>query len=269
MLSLEKFNAGLAELEKQVDNLTIADVRQLVAASMSSAATSSAAPVAGNCEAMTKGKDPKQCSKKATVKGSDGKCYCPQHLRINCPGDAPPAAASSSSSTVKAAAASKKASPKTTTGKGPLATPCSYKIGGKNPRQCTAASKHTGPDGQCYCGTHFKKFEKEGSGAGVKANNSNAEAKIASALTQPVPVMNDELGLAVDQNGICYLNDYEGSGVCVCGSLVGGVVVDVTAQIEQFADGFGLPTISAEAREKVRKMSPSERLQFMALPQSE
>jgi hypothetical protein len=270
MTTLEKFNTGLAELEKtHGEKVPVADVRQLVAttfamipAATSTAPASSSAAAAGQCDAMTKGKDPKQCSKKATTNAPDGKCYCPQHLRMLCPEAAP--AASSTAAAPAAATVAKKSSPKITGGKGALTPTCSHMIGGKNPRQWTSTGKSVGPDGQHYCGTHFKKFEKAGAGGvGVKPDNAGAATKIAAAMTAPAPAMNPELGLAVDQNGICYLNDYEGSGVCVCGLLVSGAVVDTTPEIEKFVEPFGLPVIPPEAREKIRKMTPEERKQYM------
>ena len=273
MSILEKFNNGLMELEKQHGaSVPVADVRQLVAttfatvpaATTTAPASASVGGAAGQCEAMTKGKDAKQCSKKASNKAPDGKCYCPQHFRMHCPDAAPAAAPAAASSSAPA----KKASPKTTVGKGTLTPTCVYMITGKNPRPCTAAGKNVAPDGQCYCGTHFKKFEKAGTGSGVKPNNAKAETKIAAAMSQPAPQMNTELGLAVDQNGICYLNDYEGSGICVCGLFVGGEVTDVTPEIEAFVEPFGLPVIPKEARERVQKMTPEERMQFMNIEQS-
>jgi hypothetical protein len=76
--------------------------------------------------------------------------------------------------------------------------------------------------------------------------------------------MNLELGLAVDQNGICYLNDYEDSGICVCGMLVGGAVqAEVPPYIAKFIEQFGLPVIPLTARVEVAAMSSSERRQYM------
>ena len=270
MSTLEKFNNALSELEKQQgDKIAVADIRQLVASTFATvpAVTAaptvtgpvSAAPTGAQCEATTK-KDNKQCTKKAQNKGPDGKCYCPQHLRIAFPDSAPaPAAAASSSSSTPA----KKASPKTTVGKGSLTVTCTHQITGKNARQCAAAGKNLGPDGQYYCGTHFKKFAKGTAVAGVKANDAKAESKIAVSMTQPAPQMNNELGLAVDQNGIAYLNDYKGMGICVCGLVVNGVVVDTTPDTEKFVGEFGLEVIPPEAREEIRKMTPEQRLVYM------
>lgn len=270
---LEKINAGLLELEKlHGSSIPVSDVRELVASILVAPTAPAPTPVSssagGQCEAFTKGKDAKQCSKKATAKGTDNKGYCPQHFRINCP-DAPVATPIVSSSVpATASAPAKKPSPKTTVGKGSLTPTCSYQIGGKNPRSCTATGKNIAPDGQCYCGTHFKKFEKAGSSVGVKGNDAKAESKITTDMTQPVPQIREEFGLAVDQNGICYLNEYEGLDICICGLIVAGEMVDIKPEIEEFAKEFALPIVPAEGREKIRAMTAQERKRFMSVEQS-
>jgi hypothetical protein len=93
-----------------------------------------------------------------------------------------------------------------------------------------------------------------------------AQQREVELLTDLEPEMRHELGLCVDRNGICYLNDYEGSGICVCGTLVGGVVqAEVPNYISTFIERYDLIILPRIIRERIALLSPAERLQYIEL----
>jgi hypothetical protein len=82
--------------------------------------------------------------------------------------------------------------------------------------------------------------------------------------TPPIPVLNNDLGVAVDQDRICYLADYQGSGICVCGMLVNGAVEAVVpSTIQSRIAEFDLPLLSLDVRHTIAGMSRNERMQYM------
>jgi len=268
MATIEKISVIIAELEKKHgESIPLQDLRQSVAQlfeglpdASSQADGKQAKPAGEQCCAMTKAKDPKQCSKTGVSIGSDDKHYCTMHFKTAFPELA--SALPVKEKKPVAEGAKKPTAPKATAGKGSMNPTCDHDISGKNPRKCTSAGKIQA-GGKWYCGTHSKSHT---AGAGTKSNDAGASSKIAKGaeLEAPSILMNDELGLAVDQNGLCYVNDYEGKGVSVVGRLTGNVVVDVTSADEAFCKTKDLPLVPLEGRLKIIALTPKEReAQFM------
>lgn len=265
MATIEKISVIIAELEKKHgENIPLQELRQSVAQLFEglpdASSASQAKPAGEQCCAMTKAKDPKQCSKTGVAIGSDDKHYCTMHFKTAFPELA--AALPVKEKKPATEGAKKPTAPKATAGKGSMNPTCDHDISGKNPRKCTSAGK-VQAGGKWYCGTHSKSHT---GGAGTKSNDASASSKIAKSTEMEAPsiLMNEELGLAVDQNGLCYVNDYEGKGISVVGRLTGNVVVDITSEDETFCKKTDLPLVPLEGRLKIIAMTPKERdAQFM------
>jgi hypothetical protein len=281
MATLEKINIVLGDLEKTHGaTIPIADLRQSMARvyeELASSASSSKAPASNSetCAAFTKpakkSDAPKQCSKKGTNIGTDDKHYCAIHFAKEFPDlaaalpkkEKTPATSSSSASS----AGKKPAAPKTTVGKGSLNPTCDHDIKGKNPRKCTSAGKCQQPDGKWYCGTHLKSHMAPAGGA--SSNDAGASNKIAKAHSVSQPLMDNELGLAVDQNGICFVGDYDGKGVHVVGRTSAGGVIDLNEADTKFCKENDYPIVPADVRLKIIAMTPEDRLKFSDEPVAE
>lgn len=259
MASLDKINSALSALElKHGASIPLADLRLELAAAFAASTAVSSAPVEGLCASLTK--DNKQCSKKATKPGSDGKSYCSQHhakLFGASPSTKPAAAAASSKP-----AAAKKAS--VSTGKGNPNPPCDHDVKGANPRKCGKGSKEEA-GGQWYCTTHLKSHK----GASIAAAGNNiAAAKISSGYKTIELVADVATGLAKDGNGIYYVEDYENNGPAACARLTANKIVDLTVEDLAFLEKESCPVLPAELRAAIIA-NPAESAKYKAPAEAE
>lgn len=217
------------------------------------------------CSAVTKGKDAKQCSRKAS-QNHEGKPYCTTHYNaaagvVKAPAKAKAAAAAEGGSVEKAkpAAAALDAAVKSS------GNTCAHHISGKNARNCTAAGKCQAPDGQWYCASHVKQHQ----GAASKKTSAGSDAKAATLLEATVsksqPRMDYDHGLAVDQNGICFINDEE-AGPTAVARLDKGVVIEMEASDLEICAREDIPVAEAGLRKKIVGMKASERMEYIKLP---
>ena len=275
MATLEKITSVLAALElSHGQTIPLADLRQAMAhaceelaAAAPASRVSAPASSSEQCSAMTKptskNAEPKQCSKKGTNVGTDNKHYCTTHFKTAYPELAAAAAAAAPPKperkprAPKGEKAEKKAAPKATVGKGSLNPTCDHDITGKNARKCAAAGKQE-INGKWYCTTHAKKHTAAGAAA---AKDAVAGNKIAKAMQFSQPTVDEQLGCAIDENGLCYVGDYEGNGVSVLGRLQGGVITpELSATDEAFCQDNGMPVIPLEERVRIIALPLAERM---------
>ena len=230
-------------------------VAQVVAPTVAQVVASTAAPAAAavvgpdQCQAMTKGKNAKPCSKKAVGPAPNGQKCCAQHGGV-APGKAAPAAAAAAAAT------------SVSSGKAALLPTCSYNIKGANARVCGATAKHEGPDGKHYCAAHAKKVA--GPGGAAKSNNTAAQRNIQlDAKEQPVITPKKEVGLGVDQHGICYV--FGGDGPEGVGVLVGDQLQPLTPAAHEVLNNAKLAAVSAEVTTKLIAMTPAQRYEASGL----
>lgn len=268
---IDKINTALSTLEaKYGENIPLADLRQSLADAFKSTPTlGGAGPVSSSEQCASLVKDgSKQCSKKGNKLGSDGKNYCTQHFNTAFPDEATPAApksakASKPAATKTATAAAKKPVCKVSSGtpKPGVNPPCDHDIKGTNPRKCGKGGKEKGKDGKWYCGTHVKSHQ---SGGPSVANDNAAEAAMAAAMQPSEIAIDDIINLAVDQNGLCYVADWEGNGVSVVARVTGGVVGDITETDITFCNTNGFNMVPPADRTRIIAMTPEERQTFMS-----
>jgi hypothetical protein len=94
---------------------------------------------------------------------------------------------------------------------------------------------------------------------------SPAQAKPGvPSLIAPVPYHRPELGVAVDEHNICYLANYDGSGTCICGTLIDGAVnANLSPEATLLAESFNVVLLPLVARQLIAQLSPAERNQYM------
>lgn len=278
MTTLNKLNVALIELEKAHGAMIpLADLKQTLAKLFEQEASDSlAAPSKGEqCVSMTKASIPKQCSKQGTNLGTDNKNYCTLHFKTEFPDLAKTAAESkpvkaakaSSSSSSPPSAAKKPAAAKTVVGKGSLNPTCEHAIGGKNPRSCTSTGKCQGSDGKWYCGTHVKSHTAATGAIGI-ANDVLASAKMSQANQKPNLQIDDESGLAIDQNGICYIGDYDNKGPSAVAHRRANLLVELSAEDMVYCEKHDIPVVPSEERTRIIALAPEERKKLVE-PSSE
>lgn len=251
-------------------------------AAITAAASTAAPPSAsgGTCAGQTKAG--KQCSLKGPYKGSDEHGYCMRHFKELFPGVELPAkegvkpkvtGASAAKSTPPAkGSAAKSSAVKTPTvkatvssGSGAIAQPCDHDIKGPNARKCGKNSKGQAPDGRWFCTTHLKSHSADKAGKAA-ASDAAVAAKLAAHAGYETPtelLLDDEIGLAKDINGMCYVADWAAQGPSVVGRLVSGVLEELTEEDLRFCEDAALLLVPAPDRTRIIALPVAERAKLM------